>query len=298
MFIKHHSPLHILLCMKLSPTEPNSYIKPPYHGIMRSNQQIMYNSYQPQRMMPSTSAPPVPVSFNQGQWATSSLTFSPANTNPGASNGVGMPQVNPVNPAPSLSTTGESVGSLPLLSQLDVDFLEVNNASANQPRQEQLEHPVQHLQQPLHRKENMPASESIWHNFNDLSQASGTQNGPANTGMMGMNYPYSDSQDGNEILHSLVGPQTGLHLKQESQGQSTLAMLDPNNSNLFECTQSYPNYPATTSSNQEAMRHGASSGASGSGQRNTQNPSFPLPSMVEEVHLDTLNWSYNQFGGE
>lgn len=270
-------------------------MKSPHHGIMRSNQQIMYNSnYQPQRMMPANSASPVPTSFSQVQWASSALHFSPASSNPGASNGVGMSQVNPV---PPLSTTGESGSSLPLLSQLDVEFLDIKGASANQPRQEQLERSVQHLQQPLHTKESMPAGESIWHNF-DLSQASGTQNGPASTGMMGMNYTYSDSQDGNENFHSLVGPQTGLHLKQEPQGQSTLAMLDHNNSSFFE---PYPmlNYQATSGSNQEAMRHAASSGASGSGQGNTQNPSFSLTSMVQEAQLDTLNWSYNnQFGGE
>ncbi|MCJ8730508.1 hypothetical protein PDJAM_G00185270 [Pangasius djambal] len=281
-------------------SEPNSYVKPPHHAIMRPNQQMMYNStYQPQRMMPSTSASPAPVSFNQGQWASSSLHFSPASSNPGASNGVGMSQVNSVNPAPSLSTTGESGNSLPLLSSMDLEFLETQDPSANQPRQEQLEHSVQHSQQPLHRKETMPADENMWQNF-DLSQASGTQNGPANTGLMGINYTYSGNQDGNEILHSIVGPQTGLHLKQEPQGQSTLAMLDPNNSTLFDCSQSYSvlNYPATSSSNQEAMRHPASSGASGSGQRNTQNPSFSLTSMVQEAHLDSLNWAYNQFGGE
>lgn len=299
MFIKYHSPLFILLCMNLSSTEPNSYVKPLHHGLMRPTQQIMYNNpYQPQHMMPSTSASPAP-SFNQGQWASPSLHFSPASSNPGASNGVGMSQVNPVNPVPCLSTTGESGNSLPLLSSMDLEFLDTQGASANQPQQEQLEHSVQHSQQPLHRKETMPAGENIWHNL-ELSQAPGTQNGPANTGMMGINYTYSDSQDGNEIFNRVVGPQTGLHLKQEPQAQSTLAMLDPNNSTLFECTESYSmlNYPPTSSSNQEAMRHAASSGASGSGQRNTQNPSYSLTSMVQEAHLDTLNWSYNQYGGE
>lgn len=284
--------------MNLSSSEPNSYIK-PHHGLMRSNPQITYNNtYQPQRMMPSTSASPVPASYNQGQWGSPSIHFSPASSNPGASNGVGMAQVNPVNtanPVPSLSTTGESGSSLPLLSSMDVEFLDIQGSSANQPRQDQLEHSVQHSQQPIHRKETMPAGENIWHNF-DLSQASGTQNGSVSTGMMGMNYTYSDSQAGNEILHSLVGPPTGLPLKQEPQGQSTLAMLDPNNSNFYEY--SMLNYPPTSSSNQETMRHAGSSGASGSGQRNAHNPTFSHTSMVQEAHLDTLNWPYNQFGGE
>ncbi|XP_060782058.1 proto-oncogene c-Rel isoform X2 [Neoarius graeffei] len=279
-------------------SEPNSYVKPPHHGLMRPPQQIIGNNlYQPQHMMPSTSASPA-ASYNQGQWVPS-LHFSPASSNPGASNGVGMSQVNPVNSVPSLNTTGESGNSLPLLTTLDLEFLDTPGASANQPRQEQLEHSVQHSQQPLHRKETMPAGENIWPNL-ELPQAPGTQNGPANTGMMGINYTYSNSPDGNEIFNRLVGPSTGLHLKQEPQAQSTLAMLDPNNSTLFECTRSYAmlNYSPTSSSNQEAMRHAANVGASGSGQRNTQNPSFSLTSMVQEATLDNLSWPYNQYGGE
>ncbi|XP_053477476.1 proto-oncogene c-Rel isoform X3 [Ictalurus furcatus] len=268
--------------------EKTSYVN-PLHGTRRQSQQHMYNSYQP-RMMPSTSACPAPVSFNQDQWANSSLHFSPASSNPGASNGGGMSQVNQVNTVPSLNTTGESGNSLPLLSPRDLEFLDPQGASANQPRQEQLEHSVQHSQQPLHRKETMPAGESLWPNFDP---SSGTQNGPASTGM---NYTYPDCQDGSEILHSLVGPQTGLNLKQEPQGQSTLALLDPN-TNLFE-SYTMLNYPPTSSSNQEAMRHAASSGASGSGQRNTQTPSYSIRNMAQEANLNTLNWPYNQFGGE
>lgn len=287
MPIKHHSPWCILFCMNLSSTEPNSYMKPPHHGIMRPNQEIMYsNTYQPQRMMPSTSASPASGSYNQ--WANPSLHFNPASSNPGSSNGVGMSQVNPV---PSLSTTGESGSSLPLLTPVDIqDILDIQGV--NQPRQEQLEQSIQHSQQTFLRKETMPAGENIWHTFEDLQQAAGPQNGPTSTGIMGINYTYSDSQGENQIHHSLVAPQTGLHLKQEPQGQSTLALLDSNNSNLFDY--SMINYTPTSSSNQEAMRNTAGSVASVSGQ-NTQNPSFSL-SMAP--HLETLNWPYSQFDGE
>ncbi|KAI5625079.1 proto-oncogene c-Rel, partial [Silurus asotus] len=270
-------------------SEPNSYVKPPHPGMMRSNQQIMYNAYQSSHMMTSTSVSPAPGSFNQGQWGSSSLHFSPASNNPGPSNGVGMSQVNPVNPhnpAPSLSNTGESGNNLPLLSPRDLEFLDTG-ASAIPSRQEQLEHSVQHSQQPHHRKETMPVGESIWQNF----EPQGAQNGPTNTGIIGMNYTYPCNQDRNEMLHSLVGPQTGVHLKQEPQGQSNLAMLEPNSS-LFNCTEPYMIYQTPSSSNQEAMRHAASSRPGESGQRNTQNPSFSLSSIVQEAHLETLNWPY------
>lgn len=294
MCTRHHSSSCVLLYTNLSSTEPNSYIKPPHHGIMRTSPQIMYdNMYQTQRMMPSTS---VSGSYNQGQWASPPIHFSPASSNPGASNGVGMSQVNTVNPVPSLSTTGEGGNSLPLLTSGDLEILDIR-VSGNQPRQEQMEHSVQHLEQPFHRKETMPTEEPIWSNYEALPQASGTQNGPASTGMMGINYTYSEFQGGNENLQTLVTPQTGLHLKQEPQGQSSLAMLNPNNSSIFDYHMI--NYPPTSSSNQEAMRHAASSGASASEQRTTQTQSYSLTSMVQETsHLDNLSWHYNQFGAE
>ncbi|KAM9477933.1 proto-oncogene c-Rel isoform 1-T1 [Clarias gariepinus] len=268
-------------------TELNPYGKPAHHGIMRPNQQIMYNNtYQPQPMMPAPSVSPAQVSFNHGQWPSPS-------SNHGANNQVGMSQVNPlnpVNPVSSISTPGDGPNSLPLLSSIDLEILELQGASATQTHQEQLEH----SQQPLHRKETVPTSESIWNNFAP-SQASGTQNGPANTGVMDMNYPYSNSQDRNELLHSLVGPQTAHNLKQEPQGQSTLAMLDLNNSTIFDSTPSYTmlNYQPNNSSNQETIINPSSSRPSGSGQRNTQNPSYPHTGMAPESY-----WSYGQYGGE
>ncbi|KAG7333988.1 hypothetical protein KOW79_002395 [Hemibagrus wyckioides] len=264
--------------------EPNSYVKTSLHSMTRSSQQNMYNnSYLPERMMPSTSTP---ISYNPSQWAP--LPFS---NNP-ASNGMGMSQVNPVNPVPP--STGES-GNLPLLNPMDLDFLNTPSASANQPQLEQLEHSVQHSQQPISRKETLPASDCIWSNY-DYSQAPGTQNGTANQGMIGINYTYPNNQDGSEMFNNL-GPQTSLLLKQEPQGQSTLTGMESENYHFFE--QSNPMlYPANSSSNQEAMRHAASSGANGSGQRNTQNPSYSLNNMAQDTHVDTLSWSYNQFGGE
>ncbi|KAK3573295.1 hypothetical protein QTP86_022364 [Hemibagrus guttatus] len=255
-------------------SEPNSYVKTSHHSMIRPSQQNMYNnSYPPERMLPSTSASSTPISYNQGQWAQLSFSNNPASN---------VPQVNPVNPVPP--STGES-GNLPLLNPMDLDFLNTSSTSPNQPQLDQLEHSVQHSQQPLNRKETLPAGECIWSNF-DFSQASGTQNGTANQGMIGINYTYSNNQDGSEMFNNL-GPQTSLLLKQEPQGQSTLTVMESENY-FYEQSNPMLNYPVTSSSNQEAMRHAASSGANGSGQRNTQNPSY----------ADTLSWPYNQFSGE
>ncbi|KAL7877877.1 hypothetical protein SRHO_G00045200 [Serrasalmus rhombeus] len=266
-------------------TEPtNFYGKLSSHGMMRQNQQSMYNSTY---MMPSTSASPAPATFSQ--WPSSSLHFNTANSSPGPSNGVGMQQVNPVNPVPTLNTTGESGSSLPVLSSMDLAFLDTQSPSTSQPRQEQQDQNVQHAQQPPHRKEPVATGEPLWFNY-ELQGAQGTQNGAPNTsGMMGMSYPYTEGQDGSEILQSLVGTQTGLHLKQEPPGQSNLTMLGPVSSSSSECTQSFTllNYPSTNGSSQEAMRHAASSGTNGPGQRNTQTPSYSMTSMVHE-----LNWPY------
>ncbi|XP_026992125.1 proto-oncogene c-Rel isoform X1 [Tachysurus fulvidraco] len=268
--------------------EPNSYVKPPHHGLPRPNQQNMYNnSYSPECMMPSTSASPAPVPYNQGQWA--SLHYS---NNPGTSNGAGMSQVNPVIQVPPSS--GES-GNLPLLNPRDLDFLNTSSTPATQPQLEQLEHSVQHSQQPLHRKEPMPAGETIWQSY-QFSQAPGTQNGTANPGMIEMNYTYPNSQDGSEIFHTLVGSQTSHLLKQEPQGQSTLPLMESESYPFYEQSNHMLNYPATNSSNLEAMRHAASSGSNG--QRNTQNPSYSMNNVGQETQVDPISWSYSQYSGE
>ncbi|KAI4898034.1 hypothetical protein NFI96_019256 [Prochilodus magdalenae] len=266
-------------------TEPTHfYGKYPSHGMIRPNHQSMYNS---SYMMPSTSASPAAFSQPQAQWHSSSLHFNPASSSPGPSNGVSMQQVNPVNPVPTLSTTGESGSSLPLLSSMDLEFLDTQGPSTSQHRQEQQDQNVQHTQHPPHRKE--AAGEALWLNY-ELHGAQATQNGAPNTGgMIGMNYPYTESQDGSEILQSLVGSQMGLPLKQEPQGQSNLTMLGPASSTTSECTQTFTmlNYPSTNGSTQEAMRQAASSGTNGPGQRNTQTPSYTMTSLVHE-----LNWPF------
>lgn len=275
----------ILLWMNLFSTEPNSYVKTHHHGLPRPNQQNIYNnSYSSECMMPSTSASPAQASYNQGQWA--SLHYS---NNPGTSNGAGMSQVNPVIQVPPSS--GET-GNLPLLNQRDLDFLNTSSTSATQP---QLEHSVQHSQQPLHRKETMPAGETIWQNYH-FSQAQGTQNGTANPGMIEINYTYPNSQDGSEIFNTLVGSQTSHLLKQEPQGQSTLPLMESESYTFYEQSNHMLNYPATNSSNLEAMRHAASSGSNG--QRNTQNPSYSMNNVAQETQVDPISWAYSQFGGE
>ncbi|XP_072534253.1 proto-oncogene c-Rel isoform X2 [Salminus brasiliensis] len=248
---------------------------------MRPSQHSMVNNtYQAHPMMPSTSASPAPATFNPVQWPNS-LHLNTARSSPGPSNGAGMQQINPVNPVPTLNTTGDGGSSLPLLSSMDLDILSPLDPS--QPRQEQQD---QSVQQPTYRKEPMPAGEAMWCNY-DPQGAPGTQNGaPGTGGMMGMGYLYTDSQDGSEILQSLVGPQTGLHLKQEPQSQSNLTMLLPASSATSDCTQAFPmyNYPLINGSPQEAMRQAANSGMNGPVQINTQTPSYPMS--------HELNWPY------
>lgn len=251
---------------------------------MRPTQQSMYGTYQPPGMMPSASPAPAAASFVQ--WANSSLQFNTANSSPGPSNGVGMQQVNPV---PSLNPTNESGSSLPLLSSMDLEFLDPHGPSASQPRQDQQDQNVQHAQQTPHRKDAMPTGESMWYNY-DLHGATGTQNGASSTGgMMGMGYQYTESQDGSEILQSLMSSQTGLHLKQEPQSQSNLTLLGAANSATTDCAQSFTmlNYSSTNGSAQEAMRQAATGGTNGPGQRNTQTPSYSMSSIVND-----LNWPY------
>uniref|UniRef100_A0A4W4GHW7 RHD domain-containing protein n=1 Tax=Electrophorus electricus TaxID=8005 RepID=A0A4W4GHW7_ELEEL len=275
-------------------TEPtNYYPKHPSTGMMRQNQQSMYSSpYQPHPMVTSSSASPAPAPFSHAQWHGSSLHFSTASSSTGPSNGMAMQQLNPVNPAPTLTTTGESGSSLPLLSSTDLEFLD-QGPSASQSQQEQQEQSLLHPQQILHRKEALPAGEGVWYN-NFVSPAPGTQNGAASTsGVMVMSYPYRESQDGSEMLQSLVVPQTTLHLKQEPQGQSNLTMLGPSNSNS-DCTQSFTvlNYPTANGSGQETMRQAASGAVGGPGQRNTQHPCYPISGMVHEGNLDGMSWPF------
>ncbi|KAG9275415.1 proto-oncogene c-Rel [Astyanax mexicanus] len=281
-------------------TEPTNFFgKLQSHGIMRqSHQNMMQSTCSSHSMMPSTSASPALSAYNPVQWSNP-LNFNPASNSPGPSNGVGMQQINTVNPVnavntvPTLNTTGESGNSLPLLSSFDLEILNPQGPSASQPRQEQQDQSVQHAQpahQPPHRKDAMPAhgGDTMWYNF-ETQGTSGTQNGAQGTGgMMGMGYPYSDSQDGSEMLQSLVGSQLGVHLKQEPQSQSNLTMLGPANTVTSDCTQVFTllNYPSANGSGQEAMRQ-AASGTNMPVQRNTQTPSYSMTGIG-----NGLNWPY------
>ncbi|XP_066534570.1 proto-oncogene c-Rel isoform X2 [Hoplias malabaricus] len=266
---------------------PNYYGRHSSHGGMRPNPPSMYNTtYQSSAMMPSTSASPAPAAFSQSQWPSPSLNFNQASSNLGPSNGVGM-QVSTGNAVSTLSTTNESGNSLPLLSSLDLEFLDSQGLSSNQPLQEQQSQNVQHGQQPSHRKEPMPAGEPMWYNY-DLQGAQATQNGASNScGMMGLGFQYTESQDGSEILQSFMGSQTGMNLKQEPQSQSTLTLLGPASSVSSDCAQSFAmlNYAPSNGSTQEVMRQAACSGTNGPGQRNTQTPSYSMTST-------DMNWPY------
>ncbi|XP_062850858.1 proto-oncogene c-Rel [Trichomycterus rosablanca] len=276
-------------------TEPtNFYAKHPSTGMIRPNQQNIYSSkYQASPMMTPTSGSQAPASFGQVSWPSSSLHFNQASSNPAPSNGVSMPQVNTVNQAPPLTSTGERESSLPILSSMDLEILDAQGSSVSQPRQDQQEQNVQHSQQQLHRKKSMPAEESGWYNY-ELPHTSGTHNGASNTtGLMGINYQFTENQDSDDILQSLVGPLTA-HLKQESQGHIGMTMLDPTSS-TSDCTQSYTmlNYPATNNGSQDAQRQAdRSTGANMIEQRNSQNPLYHVAGMA-----DPINW-YFPFGGE
>ncbi|XP_051507145.1 proto-oncogene c-Rel-like isoform X2 [Myxocyprinus asiaticus] len=267
-------------------TEPTNYYRLPSHGVLRTNPSNYYNKAPQSRpMMPPLSETPVSVALNQ-PWPNPIVNVT------GTSNGVGLQQVNP---SPSMPTTAEGSGnSLPVLTStdLDMEFLQSNGTTASQPRQEQQSQQIHQSQQPPQRQEPLQGVDGAHTWYYGLQQSQSTQNGAAGTGMsLGVGYQYASSLD-DEILQNLMGGhQTGLHLKQETQGPSNMAMLSSTCTASSDCTQSFTallNCPNTNGSTQETIRQME---ASGPNQRGPQIP-YSSTNMGQESHFDSLSWPY------
>lgn len=228
-----------------------------------------------------------PLSETQPQGTLNQAWPGQVLTTSGASNGVGLQQVNP---SPNISNTAESGSSLPILTPLDVDmeFLQSNGPAASQPRQDQQNQQPQQAQQPPPRRET--ALQGIegtpWFNTYGFQQPQSTQNGATGAGgSLGVGYSYTDSLD-DEFLQNLMGNNQQSHqLKQES---SSMAMLGPTCTLSSDCTQSFTallNCPNTNGSTQEAMRQMETAGSS---QRGSQ-VLYPTSGIGQDNQLD---WHY------
>ncbi|KAL0177991.1 hypothetical protein M9458_026885, partial [Cirrhinus mrigala] len=149
------------------------YYRPSTQGVMRQNQTGYYNKTPAScPMMPPLTETPPSGALNQA-WP------SPVTNTTGASNGVGLQQMNP---SPSMPTTGESGSSLPLLTAMDLEFLQPNGPTNSQPRQDQpnpQNQQVQQSQQPPQRQGVEGAHN--WYNYGN-QQPQSTQNGATGTG--------------------------------------------------------------------------------------------------------------------
>ncbi|KAK2896749.1 hypothetical protein QQF64_005703 [Cirrhinus molitorella] len=260
--------------------EPQNYYRQPNHGVMRQNPAGYYNKVPPPScpMMPPLTETPQTGPLNQ-TWP------SPVANTTGTSNGVGLQQVNP---SPSMPTTGESGNSLPLLTAMDLEFLQPNGPSNSQPRQDQpnpQNQQVQQSQQPPPRQGVEGAHN--WYNYSP-QQPQSTQNGATGTvGSMGTGYLYTGNMD-DDIFQNLIGShQSGLQLKQEAQGPSNMAMLGPSS----DCGQSFTallNSTTTNGSTAETMRQMETGGPN---QRVSQNQ-YPASGMGQESHLDSFSWMF------
>ncbi|CAM4726741.1 unnamed protein product [Leuciscus chuanchicus] len=259
-------------------TEPLNYYRPSNHGVVRPNQQAYYNKASSScSMMPPLSENPTPGTLSQA-WP------SQLNSN-GASNGVGLQQVNPSSTMP---TTGESGNSLPLLTSLDLEILQPNGPTSSQPRQDQPNQQVQQSQQPSQRQGLEGAH--TWFNYVP-QQPQSTQNGATGTsGALGTGYSYASNMLDEELFQNLM---VNHHMKQETQGQSNMAVLGPACTSSSDCGQSFTallNCPNPNGSTPETMRQME---ASGPNQMVSQIP-YPSSSMGQESHLESFAWPYYQ----
>ncbi|XP_067278343.1 proto-oncogene c-Rel [Pseudorasbora parva] len=255
--------------------EPPNYYRPSNHGVVRPSQSGCYNR------APS-SCPMVPPLSETPTLGTLSQAWAGQVNSNGASNGVGLQQINP---SPSMPTTGESGNSLPLLTSMDLEFLQPNGPTSTHPRQDQPNQQVQQSQQPSQRQ-GLDGTHT-WYNCGS-QQPQSTQNGATGTsGSMGTGYSYASSID-EEFLQNLIGHH---HLKQENQGPSNMAVLGPACTSSSDCVQSFTallNCPNTNGSTPENMRPMEASGP------NQMMPQIPYPSsnMGQENQLDSYTWQY------
>lgn len=217
-------------------------------------------------MMPPLSENPTPGTLSQA-WA------GQVSSN-GASNGVGLQQVNP---SSSMATTGENGNSLPLLTSLDLEFLQPNGPTSSQSRQDQPNQQVQQSQQPSQRQG--LEGPHTWYNYGS-QQPQSTQNGATGTGgSLGTGYSYGTNID-DDFLQNLMGNH---HLKQETPGPSNTSSPDcvPSFTALLNC----PNPNVNTPESMRPME------ASGPNQMVPQLP-YPSSSMGQDSHLDSYTWQY------
>lgn len=265
-FLNNYLTQHILF------TEPPNYYRPSNHGVVRPNQQAYYNKASSCPMMPPLSENPTPTLGTLSQAWPSQL-----NSN-GASNGVGLQQVNP---SPSMPTTGESGNSLPLLTSLDLEILQPNGPTSSQPRQDQPNQQVQQSQQPSQRQG------LDWFNYVS-QQPQSTQNGATGTsGALGTGYSYASSMLDEDLFQNLM---VNHQLKQETQGQSNMAVHGPSSSDCVQSFTALLNCPNLNGSTPETMRQME---ASGPNQMVSQIP-YPSSSMGQESHLESFAWPYFQ----
>ncbi|KAI7805605.1 proto-oncogene c-Rel [Triplophysa rosa] len=268
-------------------TEPPNYYRLPNHAVPRQTPSSYYNKVpQSRSMMPPLSETPAQGTLGQA-WPSQVLTTT------GASNGVGLQQLNP---SPNIPSTGESGSSLPLLTSLDVDmeFFQSNGQAASQPRHDQQSQQNQQLQQtqqpPPRREMALQGIEGTpsWFNTYGFQQSQSTQNGATGAGgSLGVGYSYTDSLDDEFLQNLMSNNQQGHQLKQEA---STMAMLGPTCTLSSDCTQSFTallNCPNTNGSTQEAMRQMETGSSS---QRGSQ-VLYPTSGIGHDSHLD-LNWQY------
>ncbi|KAK9964461.1 hypothetical protein ABG768_005632 [Culter alburnus] len=252
--------------------EPTYCYRPSNHGAVRPNQ---YHKAPPScPMMPPLSETPTPGTLSQawpGQVSSN-----------GASNGVGLQQVNP---SPSMSTTGDSGNSLPLLTSLDLEILQPNGPTSSQSRQDQPNQQVQQSQQPSQRQGLEGAHP--WFNFSS-QQPQSTQNGATGTGgSLGTGYSYTPNID-DEFFQNLIGNQ---HLKQETQGPSNMAALGPACTSSSDCVQSFTALLNCTNPNVSTPESMRLMEASGPNQMVSQ-LQYPSSSMGQDSHLDSYTWQY------
>lgn len=225
-------------------------------------------------MMPPLSETPTPGTLSQA-WA------GQVSSN-GASNGVGLQQVNP---SPSMATTGESGNSLPLLTSFDLEILQPNGPTSSQSRQDQLNQQVQQSQQPSQRQGLEGAH--TWLNFGS-QQPQSTQNGATGTGgSLGTGYSYPPNID-DEFLQNLIGNH---HLKQETQGPSNMAALGPACTSSSDCVQSFTALLNCNNPNLNTPESMRPMEASGPNQMASQ-LQYPSSNMGQDSHLDSYAWQY------
>lgn len=250
-------------------TEPTNY-----RGVVRPNQPFCYKVSSSCPMIPPLSETPTPGTLSQA-WA------GQVSSN-GASNGVGLQQVNP---GPSMATTGDSGNSLPLLTSLDLECLQSNGPTSSQSRQDQPNQQVQQSQQPSQRQGLEGAH--TWYNYGS-QQPQSTQNGATGTGgSLGTGYSYTSNMD-DQFFQNLI---ENHHMKQETQGPSNMASLGPACTPSSDYAQSFTallNCPNTNVSALESMRPMETSGPN----QMVSQIQYPSSNMGQDSHLDSFPWQY------